>query len=58
MLLSISLGRKGFGIKTVVMGASFRNTGEIEADTFNPRAASSNYITVSGGGPRPSAGRC
>lgn len=26
-------------------------TSEIEADTFNPRAASSHYITVSGGGP-------
>jgi DNA-binding beta-propeller fold protein YncE len=27
------------------------NTAELEADTFNPRTASANYITVSGGGP-------
>jgi DNA-binding beta-propeller fold protein YncE len=27
------------------------STAEIEADTFNPRTASANYITVSGGGP-------
>jgi len=27
------------------------STAEMEADTFNPRAASANYITVSGGGP-------
>ena len=27
------------------------NTAELEADTFNPRTASANYISVSGGGP-------
>ncbi|MEY4429025.1 MAG: hypothetical protein RLZZ182_1714, partial [Pseudomonadota bacterium] len=27
------------------------DTAALEADTFNPRAASANYITVSGGGP-------
>ncbi|TBO34544.1 hypothetical protein EYS42_00445 [Aquabacterium lacunae] len=27
------------------------NTSELEADTFNPRTASSNYIDVTGGGP-------
>ncbi len=27
------------------------NTADLEADTFNPRTASANYITVSGGGP-------
>jgi len=27
------------------------STAELEADTFNPRTASANYITVSGGGP-------
>lgn len=27
------------------------NTNELETDSFNPRKASSNYITVSGGGP-------
>lgn len=52
--LDMTVSRDGRTLYVAAFGSSrigVFNTGEIEADTFNPRAASSNYITVSGGGP-------
>lgn len=52
--VDMTVSRDGRTLYVAAFGSSrigVFNTGEIEADTFNPRAASSNYITVSGGGP-------
>jgi DNA-binding beta-propeller fold protein YncE len=52
--MDIALTRDGQTMFVTAFGSSkigVFNTADIEADTFNPRAASANYITVSGGGP-------
>lgn len=52
--VDMTVSRDGRTLYVAAFGSSrigVFNTGEIEADTFNPRTASGNYITVSGGGP-------
>lgn len=52
--LDLTVSRDGRTLYVAAFGSSRIGvfaTSEIEADTFNPRAASNNYITVSGGGP-------
>lgn len=52
--VDMTVSRDGRTLYVAAFGSSrigVFNTGEIESDTFNPRTASSNYITVSGGGP-------
>lgn len=52
--LDMTVSRDGRTLYVAAFGSSrigVFNTGEIEANTFNPRTASSHYITVSGGGP-------
>ncbi len=52
--LDMAVSKDGSKLYVTAFGSSkigVFNTAEIEANTFNPRAASANYITVSGGGP-------
>lgn len=52
--LDMQVSRDGRTLYVAAFGSSrigVFNTSELEADTFNPRAASANYINVSGGGP-------
>ena len=54
MPLDMAVSSNGQTLYVTAFGSSrigVFNTAELEADTFNPRAASANYITVSGGGP-------
>lgn len=52
--LDMQVSKDGRTLYVAAFGSSrigVFNTAELEADTFNPRTASANYITVSGGGP-------
>ncbi len=52
--LEVAVTKDGSKMYVAAYGSSkigVFNTADIENDTFNPRTASSNYITVSGGGP-------
>jgi len=52
--LDMAVSKDGSKLYVTAFGSSkigVFNTAEIEANTFNPRTASANYITVSGGGP-------
>ncbi|KGM39911.1 hypothetical protein JY96_07390 [Aquabacterium sp. NJ1] len=52
--LEMAVTRDGQTLYVTAFGSSrigVFNTAELEGDTFNPRAASARYITVSGGGP-------
>jgi DNA-binding beta-propeller fold protein YncE len=54
MPVDMAVSRDGKTMYVTAYGSSkvgVFSTAEIENDTFNPRTASSNYITVSGGGP-------
>ncbi|MFT3859644.1 MAG: hypothetical protein QM742_19770 [Aquabacterium sp.] len=54
MPLEIAVTKDGSKMYVTAYGSSkigVYNTSDIENDTFQPRTASSNYITVSGGGP-------
>jgi DNA-binding beta-propeller fold protein YncE len=52
--LDMAVSKDGSKLYITAFGSSkigVFNTSEIENDTFNPRTAAANYITVSGGGP-------
>jgi DNA-binding beta-propeller fold protein YncE len=52
--LDMAVSKDGSKLYVTAFGSSkigVFNTSEIENDTFNPRTAAANYITVSGGGP-------
>ena len=52
--LDMAVSKDGKTLYVTAFGSSkigVFSTAELEADTFNPRTASANYITVSGGGP-------
>ena len=54
MPLEIAVTKDGSKMYVTAYGSSkigVYNTSDIENDTFQPRSAASNYITVSGGGP-------
>ncbi len=54
MPLDMAVTKDGKTLYVTAFGSSkigVFSTAELESDTFNPRTASSNYITVSGGGP-------